>query len=369
MDFAERKHPSENRVPPTDNTSELYLDKLNNTSADRVDIKKAKARQMTSSDKRVITMLAVLNCAVIAFIGIYLSMTGGGEEYQHIAKEAHFEEGRQFFQIAEVFDDETLKANYDSSVQYPSGIVPEFMPLYSENNDTVAWLRIEDTNIDHVILQGSDNDEYNRANFYSEYYLGGSLYMDYRNKISKSLNGLSKNTIIYGHYLNPEKYGGGMFTNLNMYEDIEYYKEHPIIELGTLYGKCHYKIIAAFIAANVAQNDNSLFYYWDNEFSEENTLGFASECARRSFFRTENAIDVLPTDKFLTLSTCSHTCDIDGEVNARFVVVARLVREGESMDIDMDKVYVNENPRMPQLWYDLRGLENPYASVPVWQYD
>lgn len=191
--------------------------------------------------------------------------------------------------------------------------------------------------------------------------------MDYRNRLGETTYGLSKNTVIYGHYLEPKSYGGGMFTDLLNYGDIDYYKEHPVIELDTLYGNYKFKVIAAYVAADSAAKDNALFYFWNTDFSDESTLGFATECARRSYIRTENAVDVLPDDKFITLSTCSHTCDIDGRVNARFVVVGRLIRDGESEEVSVDLVYKNTNPRMPQLWYDLRGLTNPFADVPIWR--
>lgn len=350
--------------PSVENVEALYLDSLDNSAQDRADMKKAQARVMTPSDKRIITALAVLNAAVLFFIGGFFLVTDKDDEYNAIKEEARFEKDVEFFNSESVFAD-TLTPNY-SETEYPQGILQGFKPLYSENEDTAAWIRIDGTNIDHVVMQADNNEKYDRATFYNEYYVGGSLYMDYRNRLGNTKNGLSKNTIIYGHYLENQR---GMFTELNSYQSAEYYAEHPIIELSTLYGNYKFKIIAAFIAADNEKNDNSLFYYWDDNFSDGNTLGFANECAIRSFIRTENAVDVLPTDKFLTLSTCSHTCDIDGKVNARFVIVARLVRNGESLEVDSSLVTENAQPRMPQLWYDLRGLTNPFADMPIWKYD
>lgn len=349
--------PAENEMP--------YLDALDTSAQDAEDMKKAQADTVTPKDRRILTVLAVLNAAVLCFIGLYFVFTGKGDEYKEIINEARFEENAEFFTHSSVFADDELTPNYVET-QYPQGILPGLKALYSENSDTAAWIRINGTNVDHVVLQADDNEKYDRATFYNEYYVGGSLYMDYRNRLGNTKKGLSKNTIIYGHYLENQR---GMFTDLNLYQDVEYYKEHPIIEMSTLYGNYKFKIIAAFIAADSEEKDNALFYYWDDTFSDENTLGFANECAIRSFIRTENAVDVLPTDKFLTLSTCSHTCDIDGKVNARFVIVARLVRDGESDEVDTSLVAENPQPRMPQLWYDLRGLDNPFEKVPIWQYD
>lgn len=351
-----------------DTSCDLYLDGLYNSAEDEKDILKAKARVMTPADKRIITVLSVLNAAIFTFIGIYIIITKSDDPFKDIIREAHFEEGAQFFQLGSVFGD-TLNASYEDT-EYPNNIKEEFKALYSVNDDTAAWLRIEGTNIDHVVLQGKNqdnNEKYDRATFYGDYYIGGSLYMDYRNRLGNTANGLSKNTIIYGHYLDPVEYGGGMFTDLVSYENLDYYKEHPIIEFNTLYRSYKFKVIAAFVAADSASKDNALFYFWDSGFSSDSTMGFAEECARRSYIRTEKAVDVKPDDRFITLSTCSHTCDIDGRVNARFVVVGRLLRDGESEEVNVDLAYQNENPRMPQLWYDLRGLTNPFADVPIWQ--
>ena len=186
--------------------------------------------------------------------------------------------------------------------------------------------------------------------------------MDYRNKLGKGNSGLSKNTIIYGHYLMNQR---GMFSDLDKYMDVEYYREHPVIELSTLYNSYRWKIIGAFVAAINEDHDNGLFYYWYDDFTDSNTLGFANEVAFRSYF-VNPAVDVQPDDKFLTLSTCSHSMDIGGVVNARFVVVARLMREGEGAEVDVNAAYANPDRRMPQLWYDQQGLTNPYSQYAIW---
>lgn len=343
---------------------DVYLDKIYDTEQDKKDIEEAKKNVMTPRDKRVITVLWILNAAVFAFIGLFLHFTGGGDEYEAIKESARFEteEGpAEFYDGTKVFG-EALTPNY-AETDYPKGIINGLKPLYSENKDTVGWIRIEDTNIDHVILQTDNHTDYDRTTFHGDYYVGGSIYMDYRNKLGKNgARSLSKNTILYGHFLQNQR---GMFTELDKYMDVEYYREHPVIEMSTLYSNFQWKIIGAFVAASEEKFDNALFYYWYDNFSDENTLGFANEVAFRSYF-VNPSIDVEPTDKFLTLSTCSHLLDIDGVVNARFVVVARLVREGESADVDVSAAYENPTRRMPQYWYDKNGLTNPYSQYAIW---
>ena len=349
--------------PAVKDARALYLDSIYNTEEDKRAIEIAKKDVMTPADRRIITVLAILNVAVFAFIGIFIRMSGGADPYSPIKEEVRFETGEGpavYYDGSEVFKD-SLAPRYNQT-EFPPGMLTGFGPLYATNKDTAGWVRIKDTNIDHVILQTDNNEDYSRYTYYGNYYVGGSIFMDYRNRLGNGSQGLSKNTILYGHYLHNQR---GMFSDLASYMDVEYYREHPVIELGTLYGSYSFKIIGAFIAAAEAKYDNALFYYWCDEFSDANTLGFANEVAFRSYF-VNPSIDVEPSDKFITLSTCNHSLDIGGMVNARFVVVGRLVREGEDTTVNTDAAYSQPDRRMPQAWYDRQGLTNPYAHYAIW---
>ena len=72
-------------------------------------------------------------------------------------------------------------------------------------------------------------------------------------------------------------------------------------------------------------------------------------------------VDVQPSDKLLTLSTCSHEFD-----NARLVVVARMVREGERAEVDTSNVTLNTSARYPQVYYDKKKISNPYVGAACW---
>ena len=68
------------------------------------------------------------------------------------------------------------------------------------------------------------------------------------------------------------------------------------------------------------------------------------------------------TDKLLTLSTCSHEFD-----DARLVVVARLVRPGESSETDTSLASLNASVHYPQVYYSKKKQTNPYANAPRWE--
>ena len=54
---------------------------------------------------------------------------------------------------------------------------PGFKDLLSQNKDTVAWLKMDGTHIDHPVVQGKDNFEYINKGFDGKFYQGGSIFL------------------------------------------------------------------------------------------------------------------------------------------------------------------------------------------------
>lgn len=114
------------------------------------------------------------------------------------------------------------KANIDLMKYKPAegSSVPADAPI---TDDMVAWITMDDTNIDYPIMQGDNNLEYLNMNPYGEYSLSGSIFLDSRNKPDFSEQYL----IIYGHHM---EYGA-MFGALDEYLDSVYLKAHSDGEL------------------------------------------------------------------------------------------------------------------------------------------
>lgn len=240
----------------------------------------------------------------------------------------------------------------------PAFVQPKYRSLYNENNDFVGWITVPNTAINHPVVQGEDNSYYLRRDFYKQYLRRGTIFMDYRNDPEN----LNVNTILYGHnYLDST-----MFSDLEKYKDIEFYKTAPVIEFNTIYGDYKWKVFAVFLTTASPELDNDYVFNYIYPFmTESSTEEFIAEVAKRSLYDT--GVDVLPTDKILTLSTCTRDMDITRkQEDARCVVMARLVRAGESETVDTSKATVNPEPKYPQLWYDKFGLENPYRSDEKW---
>ena len=223
-------------------------------------------------------------------------------------------------------------------------MLPMFEGLYAKNDDIAGWIKIEDSKINYPVMKYRDNEFYLKNDFDKKPNKYGVPFIDYENNLEKR----DKNTIIYGHNMND----GQMFGELTKYRSTDYYKKHPIVEFSTLYEQNKYKIISAFIA-NTKPEYGDVFDYHNkiNFESQEDFDKFIEDVKVRSFF--EAPVDVNYEDNLLTLSTCTY--EFNG---ARFVLVARELREGEDEKIDTDLVKSNE-ALMPEIWYKTFGGNPP----------
>lgn len=339
---------------------EWYVDDLVNNAQDIKDIEKAKKNIMSTGDKVVIRFLAAADIILFVIIGVYVLLSGGGNAYDEIKGESAFSVKDTYYTSTEAMSG--LKSAF-STPDYPEGMLEKFKALYSVNEDTVAWVKLVDSSIDMVVTQSSDNNKYLRSDFYHQYDIRGTVFMDYRDNISRDRNSLSKNTVLYGHSFSEANQM--IFDDIKNYTDLEYYKSHPIILMDSIYNSYKWKVIGAFMVYPIDANARDLFYYWATDFSDDNTLAFANEVKLRSYV-INPAVDILPEDKFLTLSTCIHIPTKGSEVVGRFVLVSRLVRDNENPAVDTSLAYENTDRRMPQVWYDYNGISNPYKDTPIW---
>lgn len=276
------------------------------------------------------------------------------------------------------------KNNDNSDITHPSTTEatettePEQRPDYSEyvaqNPETVGWITIPGTTIDFPVVQSVDNEYYMNHNFEQKKHYCGAIFMDYRNDAKD----LDANTIIYGH----NNYNDGVvFSELSHYEDIEFYKEHPVIEFNTLDKYYKWKIYAVMITNRLPIEDNGyVLNYIYPHIEGPNFKGYIEEVNKRTLYYT--GVDIKDGDKILTLQTCMRTFDIKGNskypnnypagnptyyrAQAGIVILARAVRPGEDPTVDTSKAYVNENPKYPQIYYDKHGIENPFKNDKKW---
>ncbi len=214
------------------------------------------------------------------------------------------------------------------------------------NTDICGWIHISGTRIDYPVLKATKDDPefYLSHNHKGEKSKYGSIFID----PNCSLEGTSKNTIIYGHHMAD----GQMFADLMKFSDVEFYKQNPIIDFNTSRTKGQWKIISVF-KTNTLSSQGEVFNYVIPDFkSGEEFLKYVEEVKKRSLITTN--IDVNKNDKLITLSTCSYELE-----SFRTVVVARKVRSDESSSINVSLVSKAPNPLMPKGWYDRYGGSPP----------
>ena len=206
---------------------------------------------------------------------------------------------------------ETLP-NVDDSVvpnKEEDKIIEEYQNLLEINNDTVGWLKVNNTKVDYPVVQAKDNDYYLKHNFKKEKDYNGWIFMDYR----ANAKTLSQNTIIFGHSM---YYSGVMFGTLYKVKHASWYKDNnnQIIEFNTLYDKLKWQIFSIYVVPNT--ND----YLIANFSSDAKFQEYLDMIINRSIY--DFNVPVSLSDKILTLSTCSGNNATD-----RLVVHAVLIKE------------------------------------------
>lgn len=249
----------------------------------------------------------------------------------------------------------TMVAKYNPA-QYPAGIQQSLVKAFAANNDLVGWLYIPNTAVNTPVVQAKDNTYYLRNNFFGQNTKYGMAYADYR--CTKSVP--STNQVIYGHNMP----SGTHFYDVSRYEDIEWYKKHPVIKYSTLTNEYTYLVYAAFYTtAQTKYNGGYFFNYIYPNMGSQSISGYIQQINERAIYRT--GVAASSNDRFITLSTCTHSLDsaCGTDIDGRLVVVGRLLRMGESENVDTSRAISNPNYRRPQIWYDHNKKTNPYRTV------
>lgn len=246
----------------------------------------------------------------------------------------------------------TNESNTQTTKVDNEDVQAKYSALLSINPDFVGKLYIEAIDeTGYNVVQTKDNEKYLNTGFKGESTRYGTLFVDYRNDLKE----FDSNTIIYGHNMRD----GSQLGSLVLYEKIENYKAYPTVEFNTIYSNNKWKIFAAFLTNTEKKQDNNyVFPYLTTKFpTGESFIKFIDEVKQRSYY-TNDSVDINENDKILTISTCDTVF-----TGARFVLMARLVRDGESEEVDVSRAKVNENQRFPQRWYDIKGKSNPFKNA------
>ena len=168
----------------------------------------------------------------------------------------------------------------------------DFNKLKEQNSDAVAWIKVNNTNIEYPVVKGSNNGFYLNHSFDKSNNSAGWIFADYRNKFDNT----DKNIVIYGHNMKDNSMFGSLKNILN--SDWYDNEENTNITLYTENEKCIYKVFSIY---KIESED----YYIKTEFSDDNNFEqFVNTIKKRSI--KEFNTDVSKDDNILTLSTCAN---------------------------------------------------------------
>lgn len=215
-------------------------------------------------------------------------------------------------EILEKENDEIIKEeNYipNTKDQYSniSFMSVDFKDLIEKNNETVAWIKVNNTNVNYSVVQHNDNEYYLKHDFNKYYNANGWVYGDYRDDFQYFGN----NTIIYGHNLTNRKMFGSLVWTLK--ESWYTQEENHYIKLSTPYSNTVWRIFSVY---TIVPEVYYLKTYFNNKEEHQTFLNTLKD---RSIYRFND--DKLTTDdKILTLSTCTD----DG--TKRVVIHAQMIK-------------------------------------------
>ena len=206
------------------------------------------------------------------------------------------------------------------------------------NSDVVGIIRIEGTVLNHPIVQTVEDEEYYLYKDLDKKY--NSHGVPFLSKDSK-MEGQGGNCVVYGH--NIYKISRDVFADLMGYKDVEYYKEHPVIETVSESGTRKWLIFAYFIVDN---SDADPFQYSDvtSFMSERAFEEYIYEVQKRNWL--DVPLDLSMGDTILTLSSCSK--ELAGSGTNRMVVMAKQLDKDEDYFATVEGAKNALSPLLPE---------------------
>jgi sortase B len=168
------------------------------------------------------------------------------------------------------------------------------------NEDSIGWISIPETGIDYPVVQTEDNVYYLSHNIENELSSRGCIFMDCQN-VESDLH-----IVLYGHNM----VDGSMFSDLELYEEVEYYQNHSIIEFNMYGEQTSWEIFSVMITDSKP--------YRIGFIDDADYFVYVNEMKQNSIYEIE--VDITEKDRVLTLSTCTSWSS-----DERFVIHAKLI--------------------------------------------
>ena len=226
--------------------------------------------------------IIIVNIICVILIGILI--------YSGIKIYNWYKENQNSKKVAEQIS-ETVTIQQDENEEQKQYIV-DFNSLKEQNDETVAWIKVNNTNIEYPIVKKSNNSYYLTHSFDKSYNSAGWPFADCKNKF----DGTDKNIVMYGH----NRKDGSMFATLKNVLSPKWYnnEENRNIIFNTESENSIYEVFSVYQIENEE-------YYIQTEFKTKDKFEkFIKTIKKRSI--KDFGVEVTSEDSILTLSTCAN---------------------------------------------------------------
>lgn len=149
----------------------------------------------------------------------------------------------------------------------------DFSKLKEQNSDTVAWIKVNNTNIEYPVVKAQNNDFYLKHSFDKSNNSAGWIFADYRNKF----DGTDKNIIIYGHNMKDNSMFGSLKSVIS--EDWYNNEDNKYITLIT---ENEIQIYEVFSVYQIEKED----YYIQTSFNSETNFNTFAQTIKKEAKRS-----------------------------------------------------------------------------------
>lgn len=274
-------------------------------------MKKTKKKLKRKVKTLFLKLIIILSVIIITYSSFYIIFwikdnNSTKKEILDIKKKVQINKIEPSKEEIKLIDEEKIKT-FDPYWDFTkmSYLDVDFSELLKQNKETVAWIKVNGTNINYPIVQHQDNEYYLTHSFNKSKNNAGWIFMDYRNNI----NNLEKNTIIYAH----GRQDGSMFGSLKNVLKTNWHKNNNnfIINFSTQQQNMLWQIFSVYKIPTT--ND-----YIQTDFQEEKDFSdFLNKIADRSIYNFKTTTDI--NNRILTLSTCYNDTE-------KLVVHAKLIK-------------------------------------------
>lgn len=260
-------------------------------------------------NKKIYLIISIVSfvIALIALITIgmlLVSFKKGEEDYNRLAQQAR--ERIRPIAGSIINDEEDIP---EETMPDPVDIPIDFEFLKGENQDIVAWIQVDGTNIDYPVLYDTTyNMYYLHHNYNGVRTVYGSIFVLGANAADFT----DFNTVVYGHNIMNRT----MFAQLHEFRKKEFFDSHGTITIYTPDRKLTYQVFAAYRTDSLNIIDNNDFS--TEEFRAEYIDSIYAHDAVANF---KPEYQVTPSDRIITLSTCINNASF------RYVVQGVLVSD------------------------------------------